>query len=183
VLGSSTQTAKLGGLWRKNDYLLISPAALAGKKHGRKFWVWLVALHGNVAHAGATIGTSRRTGKWDYFTGWHGTINVQRLTLPLFMMLAEPMHKRSNAFRGKARRVVGAMSSELHDEATECHRVAAEYKQKADATNSPTDKELYKLLGDSDTELAQAYEAVGVAQVSSAALRHEGQLASNSDAL
>ena len=51
------------------------------------------------------------------------------------------------------------MSAELHNEATECRRLSAEYKQKAEATNIPGDKDLYKLLGDSYTELAEAYEA------------------------
>jgi len=52
------------------------------------------------------------------------------------------------------------MSAELHNEATECRRIAAEYKQKAEATESPAGKDLYKLFGDSYTELAEAYEAM-----------------------
>ena len=52
-----------------------------------------------------------------------------------------------------------AMSSEFHDEAANCRRMAAEYNQKVKATSRPADKDLYKLLGGSYTELAEAYEA------------------------
>ena len=56
------------------------------------------------------------------------------------------------------------MSAELQNEAAECRRLSAEYRQKAETTNIPADKDLYKLLGDSYAELAEAYETVVVSE-------------------
>jgi hypothetical protein len=48
------------------------------------------------------------------------------------------------------------MSAELHNEAAECRRLSAEFKQKAGATDIPTLKDTYKHLEESYRQLADA---------------------------
>jgi hypothetical protein len=76
-------------------------------------------------------------------------------------MPEESMHEHLMRSDAKLAEWLGqrAVSSELHDEAANCRRMAAEYNQKPEATNSPADQNLYKFLGDRYAELAEAYEA------------------------